>query len=241
MCGAVQQIRILRGLAFAATAAVIAQLLITLWVIAVPELTWQLWTADVIDRNLAFRLRYWQVPEALTMGAFMAGAVLFLLWLHVARRNVSVTAEAPRLLHYGWLVPMWVIPVANLLLPGLFVARIAEVSTAEPVVSPSRAGLRRLVWAWWIAWAIPSAFDWATYTFAAASYGFAEFDWTVYVGIRALYIISGVLAIVMIFKITSAQRALFLGRLPVANPGDFPAFTVGEIPAEGATRSDAAR
>lgn len=226
---AVYQIRILRRLAYAAAAGIIAVCLLSLWRVVLPELAWQLWTADLIDQDLAFRLRYAQMPYGLGSVALLLAAVLFLVWLRRARLNVSVSAEAPRLLRPFWIGIMWVIPIANLFLPGLFVARVAEVSTAAPVQSPSRSGLLRLVWAWWVCWSVSYAFSWITSGTLKVYVDVPAIGWPVYVGMQVLYTVAGVLAIIMMFKIVSAQRALFTGLLPTPDSRDFPAFTVDDI------------
>jgi Domain of unknown function (DUF4328) len=223
------QIRILRRWAYAASVAIAAACLTTLWVYLSPTIAWQLYTAGVIERRLAFDIMYPDETYGLIVLPLLAAAPAFLVWLYRARRNVSATAEASRLIGARWIAPMWAVPLVNLYLPGLFVARVAEVSTADLTAGPSRPGLQRLVWAWWACWAVDYAITTITSGYLNLTVDLSSLGWTPAIVHLVLYTAAGMLAIVMMFKIVGAQDALFRGRLPAPDPAAFPAFTVDEL------------
>jgi heme/copper-type cytochrome/quinol oxidase subunit 2 len=228
------QIRILRRWAYAASVAIAAACLTTLWVYLSPTIAWQLYIAGLIERQPAFDIMYPDEPYNLIWLSLLVAAVFFLVWLYRARRNVSVTAGAPRMLNTLWIVPMWAIPFINLFVPGLFVARVAEVSTAEvstaePAAGPSRSGLQRLVWAWWACWAVDEAIGTFTSGALNLTVDVSALDWAPAITHLVLYTAAAVLAIVMMFKLASAQEALFRARMPGPDPSAFPTFTVDEL------------
>jgi hypothetical protein len=226
---AVSEIRAARNLAYAASAGIIMVCALAIWYTVLPAVAWPLYTSGLMNRTLAFELIYQNQPAELTTLVSLAAAVAFLIWLSRARRNVSALPQASRLIRGGWLVPMWIIPLVSLFLPGLFVARVAEISTGAPVERPSRAGLQRLVWTWWACWALSESFATATSGWLRLSINTTSIPWFAYAADGALYFASGVLAIVMMFKIVSAQAALFTGLMPVPDPSDFPTFTVDDV------------
>jgi hypothetical protein len=228
---AVSHIRVLRFLAYLASVGIAIVCAIDLWAAVGPTLAWRLYDHGLIGRNLAIALLYdRQHGDPLLFVAQVLTGITFAIWLSRARSNVSVSAGASRLIASGWLLPMWIVPGINLVLPGLFVARVAEVSTAPPVERPSRSGLLALVWIWWGCWIGAQVSSLATSGLLSARIDTAPISGPLFVAVQALYVVAGVLAIVMMFKIVLAQRELFTARQPVPDAAQFPAFTVNDLP-----------
>ena len=76
----------------------------------------------------------------------LVAGVLFLVWLARARRNLLEFRGEERKFTPGWTIGAWLIPIANLVLPGLVTADIAEGSSTDPATVRR---LRTLVWFWW--------------------------------------------------------------------------------------------
>jgi hypothetical protein len=76
-----------------------------------------------------------------------AALVLVIIWTRRARLNLDAFPDARPALGPGWLVAGWLVPVANLVVPGRMVANIARESVRSRVVSVS-------VWLWWVGFVV---------------------------------------------------------------------------------------
>lgn len=47
------------------------------------------------------------------IGAYVAGAIVFIRWLHGAYRNVDVVARPERRYGHGWAIGAWFVPILN--------------------------------------------------------------------------------------------------------------------------------
>lgn len=86
---------------------------------------------------------------------FVAGAVVFIRWLHAAYKNVDVVAPNERRYGHGWAIGSWFVPFLNLWRPKQIVndvwrAGAATRGDAEP---------GKLLLAWWSLWVISNWVD----------------------------------------------------------------------------------
>lgn len=75
---------------------------------------------------------------------FLATAVVFLVWLHRARRHVA--PNQPQRWSPGWAVGAWFVPVFNLVVP---VRIVLDIWRTDGRSNPS---LKVLITAWWTCW-----------------------------------------------------------------------------------------
>jgi uncharacterized protein DUF4328 len=76
------------------------------------------------------------------LGALVAGAVVFIRWLHGAYKNLEVVAPQERRYGHGWAIGGWFVPVMNLWRPKQVVNDVWRGTGRDPV-SP-------LLWFWWM-------------------------------------------------------------------------------------------
>lgn len=150
--------------------------------------------------------------------ALLVAGVLFVAWLGRARRNLVEFKGEARAFGPGWTVGAWFIPIANLVLPPLVTADVAKGSTTDPA---TRRKLVALVWVWWICY--------LGNTVSVLGVNADRFNLPQLAG-TASYVASGVLAMVMMFKVAQAQGERF-DAVTEPNPADFPAFTVDDVKA----------
>src|SRR6266508_1341940 len=98
-------------------------------------------------RATAFTLVQDVSTLALLAGSLVAG-VWFLVWLYRARSNLGAFYDAYPRLSTGLVIGAWLLPVANLILPGMVVADTARESV-PPAEPRRRRRLVALVWSWW--------------------------------------------------------------------------------------------
>ncbi|GAA2642085.1 MULTISPECIES: DUF4328 domain-containing protein [Streptomyces] len=88
--------------------------------------------------------------------AYLATAVVFLVWFHRVRVNGEIFAATAFSLGRGWAVGWWFIPVAHLFMPFVTARQIWRASTQlKPDGSPVRVSAAPLT-AWWAVWIVAS-------------------------------------------------------------------------------------
>jgi hypothetical protein len=76
----------------------------------------------------------------LQLVAYIAGAIVFIRWLHRAYRNVDVIARPERRYGHGWAIGAWFVPFLNLWRPKQIVNDVWRAGGSEPGA---------LLWFWW--------------------------------------------------------------------------------------------
>jgi uncharacterized protein DUF4328 len=197
----------LRRLAHAASAGVVLVCLVTIWMTFIHQPT------DSSELLAAGQIRY--------LALLLAG-VLVVAWLGKARRNLLAFKGEERAYSPGWTIGAWLIPIGNLIMPALVTADIAKGSTTDP---QTRRKLLTLMWVWWACY-----LGNAVAVFGAFNPDIA--DLAQIMG-GTSYIAAGVLLIMLMYKITDAQRERF-SAVTEPNPADFPTFTVDDVQAADA-------
>jgi uncharacterized protein DUF4328 len=85
--------------------------------------------------------------------ALVAGAIVFIRWLHGAYRNVDVVDRAQRRYGHGWAIGSWFVPFLNLWRPKQIVNDVWRAGARDE--SEARPGL--LLLAWWLAFVISNS------------------------------------------------------------------------------------
>ncbi|MEW2067409.1 DUF4328 domain-containing protein [Streptomyces sp. NPDC007346] len=141
--------------------------------------------------------------------AFLATAVVFVIWFHRTSRNAEIFDPTALTLRPGWSVGGWFVPVANFWLPY----RVAAGSwRASAPVGPEGARLpvsRAPLNLWWAVWVAAMLLD----RIAARAWGRAEEPGEIVDGLAlmmaadALDVVSAVLAILFVRALTRMQVA----------------------------------
>jgi hypothetical protein len=104
------------------------------------------------DVDLLNQAQLIESPFALAyLGAFIVTAVLVIIWLYRARKNLDAFPEASPSMGAGWAIGGWFIPFANLVIPGRVMASVVRDS-----LPGGRVGL---VWTWWITWIVGNGLE----------------------------------------------------------------------------------
>jgi Domain of unknown function (DUF4328) len=141
-----------RGVGIAASVAVVVTILL--------DAVLSVW--PIAGRTLAQRAKANEDPEVLNQAAiaegllaipllltYIAAAVLVIVWLYRARKNVDAFPEAQPRMRAGWAIGGWFIPLANLVIPYRVMAGTARGSLARPR-TPALVGV------WWAAFLVYS-------------------------------------------------------------------------------------
>ncbi len=88
-----------------------------------------------------------------SLGALIVAGVLVIIWLYRARKNLDAFPEATGWMRPGWAIGGWLIPFANLVIPGRMMASVVRESM------PASGGMIALVWLWWFGWIIGNGTD----------------------------------------------------------------------------------
>lgn len=75
--------------------------------------------------------------------AFLATAVLTIIWSFRARKNVDLIDAEPMRIGPGWAIAGWLVPLVNFVVPGLLLRGIARRSTPGP-------GMLWVITGWWV-------------------------------------------------------------------------------------------
>ncbi|MGW0664831.1 DUF4328 domain-containing protein [Streptodolium elevatio] len=157
----------------------------------------------------------------ISMLVFLAAGIVFMIWLHRARKNIELFGPPPHgKLGAGWAIGGWFVPLANLVLPKLVVDDVWRGS--EPTGSPAeqRSG-KTLILAWWLVFVVSEVLFFAG-TFTRGDDGnedgmpkltkaedldaWQTADWLLAAG-YGLLVVAGVLAIMVVRRISAAQAA----------------------------------
>ncbi|HEX5620680.1 MAG TPA: DUF4328 domain-containing protein [Solirubrobacteraceae bacterium] len=88
-------------------------------------------------------------------GAWIAGAIVFIRWLHGAYKNVDVVARPERRYGHGWAIGAWFVPILNLWRPKQIVNDVWRAGGRDS--QDAEPGWLLLIW--WTAY-IVSSFAW---------------------------------------------------------------------------------
>jgi len=205
---------------------------LSLWADVVPAAAQLLYLLDVTSSEQTQAIYGAIPPPAVPALAYVVAGVPFLLWLGRARRHL-IDFEARPAYSPGWAVGAWIIPIASFILPALVVADVARWSATDEATRPSRRDLLRLVWAWWAGYGLHSVGILVIAVLQSRITGDPTTPPIVLDVARlvllALYVASGVLAMLMMRAIGQAQAAQAAGVVSQPDPADFPAFTVDEV------------
>ena len=169
----------------------------------------------------------------------LAIAVLFMIWMWRAAKNVGLFGRSRQKFGPGFAIGGWVIPLANLVIPGMQMHDIWK-GSGPPLRAGERAKGSALVVVWWIVFLFGRLFIFLNSTPSRGT----VYDLSTYDVLNVLLILaavatagSAVLAIFMIRAITAMQEdgnaALLAGAAPgfVAPP---PGYPTPAYPAPGA-------
>jgi hypothetical protein len=143
----------LGGLALTVMTSVVVSALVTV--------TGSVWTAFLGARDQPETVGFliWAVGWSLRVPVF----AFFIFWLYRARSNLDVLRGAMPQWRAEWIALCWIIPFANLVLPGAVVADVARNSVDDYEHAVDRVS--RLAWAWWVFVPLPTALDLVVNTF----------------------------------------------------------------------------
>lgn len=166
--------------------------------------------------------------------AYLATAVVFLVWFHRVRVNGEIFAAPAFTLARGWAVGWWFIPVAHLFMPFVTARQIWRASTQlNPDGSPVRVSAAPLT-AWWVAWvgaSIVGRFSSLLYT-GAESPGEMAAAAGVGIGSDLLMVAAAVLAVLFVRRLTALQNTMAAqGPYAAAPPAYAGATAVPAVPA----------
>ncbi|GAB2960284.1 hypothetical protein GCM10027280_56350 [Micromonospora polyrhachis] len=146
--------------------------------------------------------------------AIVAAAVLVIIWCYRAYKNLEAFPDAGQTLSSGWAIAGWLVPFANFVVPCRVMANIARDSLW-------RARTPVLVGVWWAAWLVYVISDWYVDVVDRGKADELPFpEGRYHAGLYADYyaaalprnllpmiasIVAGVLLIVLIRKISTAQ------------------------------------
>jgi hypothetical protein len=89
------------------------------------------------------------------LGAWIAGAIVFIRWLHGAYKNVDVVARPERRYGHGWAIGAWFVPIMNLWRPKQVVNDVWR--AGGRTTEDSEPGWLLLIW--WTAFIVSSFAD----------------------------------------------------------------------------------
>ncbi|MFF1462647.1 DUF4328 domain-containing protein [Streptomyces sp. NPDC058330] len=158
------------------------------------------------------RLRRAESLSTLAVGlqslAYLATAVLFLLWFRRVRGNAEVFDAGMQPMRRGWAIGAWFVPVGNLWLPRRIAGGIWSASTVPGTGQGGRSGSQALLNLWWGAWICTLLFA----RYAERRYDRAVVFDDVMGGLRllivsdALDVLAAVLALLFVRRLTAMQR-----------------------------------
>lgn len=169
----------------------------------------------------------WNVALALLFLAFIPTVVLFLMWMDRASQNLQALGARGQLFSSRWVVGGWFVPFAHFIVPYKVMASLWRASDPELLGEPfdwKRGRVPVLLRLWWVCWLssslvgliaggspfFPHSTTWLSSLFADWLVGFAdepssdELLWEIVAS--ALSICAGVLAILIVRRITSRQE-----------------------------------
>jgi hypothetical protein len=122
---------------------------------AVVTVVGSVWTAFLVARNESVTPGFaiWAVGWSLRVPVF----AFFVIWLYRARLNLDLFRSATPQWRSEWTALCWIIPFANLVMPGAVIADVARNSVEDYENAVDRVS--RLAWAWWIFVPLPTVLD----------------------------------------------------------------------------------
>jgi Domain of unknown function (DUF4328) len=133
-------------------AAIAGNVVVTLWPLAAQRLAERALAEDSVDL-----LNQAQLSEGLMtipyVGVVIAAAVMVIIWLWRARKNLDAFPEADPSMRAGWAIGGWFVPLANLVIPGRMMASVVRESL------PGAGGAVAMVWMWWLGWIAGNGVD----------------------------------------------------------------------------------
>jgi hypothetical protein len=102
--------------------------------------------------RLQFLETFWMIVGALHLIGFVVSVILFLVWHHRVRRQLSLVNPAGVTYTPGWALAWWFIPIANLFKPFLVVRETWHASHGH-LASEHRAAPLWLL-SWWLTFLI---------------------------------------------------------------------------------------
>lgn len=218
----------LHRLSIVAATGIVATCLVSVWATMLPALAELLWLRRMLSLADATALHDAAGPSTAASAALLVSGVLFMLWLGRARRHLAEFDGRP-IYSPGWTVGAWLIPIANLIMPGLVVADVARWSTADETV---RRQLRRLVWVWWACYGTQSlGGSVLSIMRRQATIAVDRLAWVVLGQLLCwcLFLAAGALAIQMMRAIGRAQAMRAAASTAEPDPSVFPAFTMDDV------------
>ncbi|MFD7381930.1 DUF4328 domain-containing protein [Streptomyces anulatus] len=106
-----------------------------------------------IDPGLRAQELYDRAGSAQT-AAFLATAVLFIIWFHRTRRNAEVFESGVQRMGPGWAVGGWFVPIANLWFPYRVASGIWEASVRLDPDGGWRTVPKTVLNLWWGGWVV---------------------------------------------------------------------------------------
>lgn len=150
-------------------------------------------------------------------GAYLATVVVFLIWFHRVRLNAGTFAPDTQSRGPGWAIGAWFIPFANLWIPRQIAVDVWRASRPDPYAADGARELT-LLNSWWTCFVVGAVVD----RVAAALYKRAETmdAWTTAAAWSlagyVFTIAAGVLALLLVRRLTSMQHAKATGMLSAA-------------------------
>jgi hypothetical protein len=141
--------------AFAPLGGLALTVMVSVVVSALVTVTGSVWTAFLGARNEAETLGFviWAVGWSLRVPVF----AFFIVWLYRARSNLDLFRSARPQWRPEWIALCWIVPFANLVLPGAVIADVARNSVEDYENAVDRVS--RLAWTWWVFVPLPFLLD----------------------------------------------------------------------------------
>jgi hypothetical protein len=142
----------------------------------------------------------------------LSGAVVWIIWFHRARANVDAWSPRYQRFTKGWAIGGWLCPIVNLWIPYQIAWDVLQDSERTRTDAADRRTTYPLLTAWWIGWV--AAFALGTVVALQSEpqtlEGLSGYLVLEIVGI-GLRIVTGLLAILVVARITAAQTARMRG------------------------------
>ncbi|MFF9849977.1 DUF4328 domain-containing protein [Streptomyces litmocidini] len=157
------------------------------------------------------------VTYSMSFTLFAATVVVFIVWFHRLRTNAEVWAGDLQGRKPGWAIGGWFVPIGNLWIPRGIAVDVWRASRWQPYAADGGQGLT-LLNAWWAFWVA----DWVVGRVSGQLYKHADtqeaYDsaaaWSLVN--YAVDAVAAVLAILVVRRLTSMQRAKATGMIPAA-------------------------
>lgn len=164
----------------------------------------------------------------LSLIVYVTLAVVFLLWVHRAYRNLRALGNPERLLNHspGWAVGSFFIPFVNLYLPYKIVREIWDLSdpnvrTQDDLMFSQPGGSPLLV-VWWLSWIAIGVVGSIIFRLALGAKGLDTLLWVTkgFIFVRALNIVAAVPALLVVRQIDRRQeeRSRYVSYAPELPP-----------------------